>query len=112
MKINEIPDNSLLHEYYLTDRSVISDEEMARLKSEGQKPTVCAQITHHPQTGAMSHYILRGDCGLFDPREKGPRYKVRHNWKMRRVKPEVFDLYLKFLKTNRTSFLYQAEREI
>lgn len=113
MNIDELPTNELQKEYYLENNTIVSEEELEELKKLGsQCPTVCAQVNTNLITNAMGYYLLRGDCGLFDPRETSPRYRVRHNWKMRKVNFGVFELYIRFLRTKRSMFLHQAERRI
>jgi hypothetical protein len=103
--------------YHMENGEVISGEVLDLLLTDHKlqhrkPPVICAKSILNTSTNINTYFILCANSIMFDPRNKDSRYRSRNRWKIRRVKKSVYDLYVKFLKTNHNTFLYQAEREI
>lgn len=72
----------------------------------------CAKTIYDHSTNITSYYILCAGSKVYDPTEIDVRYKTRNNWKLRRVKKSIYDMYLNFLSNKRKALLYQIEREV
>ena len=102
-------------QYYMEDGDILDDEQFESLKTECKQqrqkfPVTCAKSVHNIVTQIDTYFILCAGSLLFDPRDKDSRYRSRHHWKMRRVNKSTYNTYIRFLRTNYTSFLHQAER--
>ena len=75
------------------NRTLDSDDETAYAKGNGKL-----------------FYVKSVDGQLYNPYTM--EYKKRKIYKWRPVSPEVFDLYVRFLKTGRTSQYLKAERQV
>jgi len=94
--------------YYIKDGEVIKREKYNTLKHPA---VVCCKEIQHIETKITTYYVLCNGCNqMFDPHEQDTRYKVRSQWKFRRVNRSTFDLYTKFLRQHYKSLLSQAER--
>ena len=98
-------------------REVLDSDQYAKLiamcKAQHLKPPfVCAKSILNTDTKINTYYILCAGSIMFDFRYTDSRYRSRNRWKLRRVKKSVYDLYVKFLNTKHSTFLFQAERGI
>ena len=95
-------------EYYTKDAEIVDRSDYSNMDN---KPHICAKKVQHKETGDVSYFILcDSNIHMYDPRNKEKRYLTHGVWKFRRVSPECFDTYIRFLKNKYTSFLRQAQR--
>lgn len=99
----KIPDNTPLEESYNT----IGDYTMV-----GE--LTCAKQITYPNRKNKQYYVLYGGNQLYNPEmaKSDVRYHKRLQWKLKLVSEHIFTQYLLFLRTKKTLFLRNAEREI
>lgn len=74
--------------------------------------SVCARQVTNKETGNVRYFVKYGDSRLFSPHRITKREEKMTRWKMKRVSKEVFDLYVRFLKSGSNVLLNNAERMI
>lgn len=101
--------------YHLEDGQELDGEAYDNMLTEYQAaekapPVTCGKVILNPTTNMVTYFVLCSASSMFNPRSKDARYMIRNRWKMRRVSRSTYELYIKFLRTNHQTFLYQAER--
>ena len=71
---------------------------------------ICAKTIQNKSSEKLTYYVKHGKGTLFDPWGMYEGREKQVNWKFKKVTDEVFDFYMRYLKTRNTNFLAQAER--
>lgn len=69
-------------------------------------PYVCAKKLVSNRTDKAQYLALSDGRSLYNPREPDKTRK----WNFRRIPEIAFNLYIRFLKTTKTTYLVQAQR--
>lgn len=100
--------------YYLEDGKSVDEKGWSQLeafyKNQGSKPPFI--VGKHIAGEIDTYYLLFAVSQLFDPYNTDIRYRVRPNWKFRKVSKFTFNTYLRFIQTKQRRLLYQAERGV
>lgn len=103
--------------YYMENGKILDDAGFNELVKQCKEkylvlPMVCAKEIANTNTGINTCFVRSYGSQMFDPRNKDSRYRSRNRWKLSRINKSAYDLYIRFLRTNHTTFLHQAEREL
>ncbi len=71
---------------------------------------ICAKTIRNESSNRLTYHIRHGKGTLFDPWGMYEGREKQVKWKFKKVNGEVFDFYMRYLKTRNTNFLAQAER--
>lgn len=96
---------------YYNKGSKLVDGKLANKILDKETSESCAKEVDSSQTDNKVYYIKTYNNSFVDPFNVDLNRRTKNIFKWVRVKKEVFDLYLRFLRTGSRQALHHAERK-